>query len=322
MLKYILKRLLLIIVTLWFIVSMTYIGMLLMPGNPYPNDEKMTAQQIEQLDKENGFDRPIIVQYFDYMGDLLLGENFPNEIHPLALDFGRSFQNNQNVKDEILRKYPVSFTLGAMAVIIGTIIGIVLGLAASIKKNGAVDYIATFISVIGVSFPSFVIGAYLQYYLAAQLGWFPSSYTGMNPASLVLPVTALSVFAIATVARVTRTEMIEINSSNYINLARAKGVSNRDVVVKHALRNALVSILTVLGPLTVSLVTGSLVIERIFAIPGIGDLLTDAVLTKDIYIVCGATFFIALQILLMYLLVDILYVFVDPRIKVSGGRNG
>lgn len=323
MLKYFLKRIGLVIVTLWFILSLTYIGMLLMPGDPYPNAQKMTADQIEQLDKENGFDRPIIVQYFDYMSDILLGEDFPEKVEPLALDFGRSFQNNQEVKQEILKKYPISFTLGIISVLAGTIVGIALGMAAALRKNSIADYVATFISVIGVSFPSFVIAAYLQYYISVQLGWLPSSYSSSNPLSLVLPIIALSVFAVATVARVTRTEMVEISSSNYINLARAKGVKNGSIILKHSFRNALVSILTVLGPLTVSLVTGSLVIEKIFSIPGIGGLLTDAVLTKDIYVVCGATFFIALQILLMYLLVDILYVFVDPRIKISGGsKNG
>ncbi len=323
MLKYVLKRIGLVIVTLWFILSLTYIGMLLMPGDPYPNAQKMTADQLVQLDKENGFDRPIIVQYVDYMGDVLLGEDFPNKIEPLALDFGRSFQNNQEVKSEILKKYPISFTMGIISVIVGSIIGIALGMGASLKKNSPADYLSTFVSVIGVSFPSFVIAAYLQYYLAVQLRWFPSSYSTGNPLSLVLPIAALSVFAIATVARVTRTEMVEISSSNYINLARAKGVKNSKIIMKHSFRNALVSILTVLGPLTVSLVTGSLVIEKIFSIPGIGGLLTDAVLTKDIYVVCGTTFFIALQILLMYLLVDILYVIVDPRIKISGGsKNG
>ncbi len=322
MLKYILKRIALLFVTLWFILSLTYIGMLLMPGEPYANAQKMTDDQIQQLDIENGFDRPIIVQYVDYMTDVFLGENFPSEVEPFALDFGRSFQTNQEVKKDILRKYPVSFTIGIVSVIVGTIIGVLLGMLAALKKNSIADYFATFVAVIGVSFPSFVIAAYLQYYLAVELRLFPSSYSSSNPMSFILPVAALSVFAIATVARVTRTEMVEISSSNYINLARAKGVKNSKVISKHSFRNALVSILTVLGPLTVSLVTGSLVIEKIFSIPGIGSLLTDAVLTKDIYVVCGATFFIALQILLMYLLVDILYVLVDPRIKVSGGSNG
>lgn len=320
MLKYILKRVGLLILTLWLITSLTYLGMLAMPGDPYKNLDKLTNQEVEQLNEINGFNRPVAVQYVDYMGDLLLGENFPQEVDFLALDFGRSFQNDREVVKEITKAYPVSFIMGICALLVGTVVGIALGLAAALKKNSVWDYMSTLIAVIGVSFPSFVLAAYMQYFLAVQLNLFPTSYQ-QNFYSLILPILALSVFATASVARVTRTEMVELSSSNFILLARAKGVSNDKVILKHAFRNALVSILTILGPLAVSLTTGSLVIEKIFSIPGIGGILTKAVLTHDIYVVCGVTFFISFQILVMYLIVDILYVFVDPRIKVTGGSK-
>ncbi len=308
MLKYILKRIGLMIVTLWFIVSVTFVSMSLMPGNPY-NNEKLKESDIAILDAKYGFDQPVAVQYKDYFSNLLKG------------DMGYSFTRKQSVSAIISERYPVSFQLGIISVIVGTLIGILLGIIAALKRNSFADYFSTFIAVIGVSFPSFVLASYAQYYLALKLGLFPISYTYLGPPSqLVLPILSLSVFAIAQVARVTRTEMVEISQSNFINLARAKGVSQRNVNFKHSFRNTLISILTVLGPLTVSLTTGSLVVERIYAIPGIGDALVGAVLGKDIFLVTGLTMFISLQILLMYLLVDVLYAVVDPRIRVNGGK--
>lgn len=309
MFKYILKRLGLMLVTLWFIVSITFISMALMPGNPY-NNEKLTKEDIAVLDHENGFDKPVLEQYTNYLANMAQG------------DMGKSFVYKDKVSNIISKRYPVSFHLGMISVIVGTIIGILLGMVAALRRNTWADYLATVIAVIGVSFPSFVVAAYLQYYLALKLGLFPVSYIAGGPIErMVLPIIALSVFAVAQVARVTRTEMVEVSEANYVNLARAKGVSKRNVNFKHVFRNTLISILTVLGPLTVSLTTGSLVVERIFGIPGIGDVLVGGVLGKDIFLVTGVTLFISLQILLMYLLVDVLYAVVDPRIRVSGGNK-
>ncbi len=296
------------VLTLWFIVTITFVSMSLMPGNPYNND-KLTKEDIAQLDAKYGFDQPVAKQYTDYMGNLFQGE------------MGQSFTYKEPVGKIITKRYPVSFQLGIISVIVGTIIGILLGIIAALKRNTFADYFATFIAVIGVSFPSFVLASYAQYYLALKLGWFPVSYiAGGSIERMILPIMSLSVFAIAQVARVTRTEMVELSQSNFISLARAKGVSQRNVNFKHAFRNTLISILTVLGPLTVSLTTGSLVVERIYGIPGIGDVLVGAVLGKDIFLVTGITLFISLQILIMYLVVDILYAVVDPRVRVSGGK--
>lgn len=308
MLKYIFKRIGLMVLTLWFIVTITFVSMSLMPGNPYNND-KLTKEDIAQLDEKYGFDQPVTKQYTEYIGNLFQGE------------MGQSFTYKEPVGKIIGKRYPVSFQLGIISVIVGTIIGILLGIIAALKRNTFADYFATFIAVIGVSFPSFVLASYAQYYLALKLGWFPVSYiAGGSVERMILPIMSLSVFAIAQVARVTRTEMVELSQSNFISLARAKGVSQRNVNFKHAFRNTLISILTVLGPLTVSLTTGSLVVERIYGIPGIGDVLVGAVLGKDIFLVTGITLFISLQILIMYLVVDILYAVVDPRVRVSGGK--
>lgn len=308
MFKYILKRIALLFVTLFFIVTITFISMALMPGNPYNND-KLSAADVASLDHQYGFDQPVLVQYKDYLANLVHG------------DMGSSFVYKDKVSNIISKRYPISFQLGIISVIVGTILGIGLGIIAALRRNTFADYFATVIAVLGVSFPSFVLAAYAQYYLALKLGLFPVSFMAGGPIErLILPVLSLSVFAIAQVARVTRTEMVEISSANFINLARAKGVKVHDVNFKHAFRNTLISILTVLGPLTVSLTTGSFVVERIYGIPGIGDVLVGAVLGKDIFLVTGVTLLISFQILLMYLIVDILYAIVDPRIRINGGK--
>lgn len=326
MIKYILKRIGLMLVTLWFIVTITFFAVGLMPGSPYPNVDKMSAEQIAQQDKINGFDRPIVVQYADYMtgvvgfkGAIKLDKDKSQDL--LGFDLGYSFGNQTQVGELITKKYPVSFSLGVAGLIFGTLVGVTLGLVASIKKNSFADYFSTFIAVLGVSFPSFVLAAYSQLYLASKLGLFPVIYQKGNTMSVVLPIISLSVFVIAQVARVTRTEMVEILGNNYINLARAKGVKRSTLIFKHAFRNSLVSVLTILGPMMVSLTTGSLVVERIFGIPGMGDLLVNGVLRKDTYVVVGVVLFISLQILVTYLVVDLLYALVDPRIRVAGGKK-
>lgn len=327
MLQYILKRVGLMVFTLWFIITITFTAMYFMPGNPYPNADRLPQNKIDELDHTHGFDRPYIVQYVDYMTNITgfsgaITTPYEGEADSLfGFEMGYSFTNTGPVGSTIARSYPVSLQLGITSVIFGTIIGVMLGLVASIKKNSFWDYFATFIAVLGVSFPSFVLASYNQYIFSVLLGITPTMYSKGDPISMILPVVSLSVFAISQVARVTRTEMIDVLGSNYITLAKAKGVSNKKVVFKHAFRNILVAVITILGPITVSLTTGSLVIESIFSIPGIGNNLVPAVLSNDVFLVLGTTIVISIQILAMYLIVDILYVVVDPRIKLAGGKN-
>ncbi|WOO89358.1 ABC transporter permease [Mollicutes bacterium LVI A0078] len=327
MLQYILKRVGLMVFTLWFIITITFTAMYFMPGNPYPNADRLPLTKIEELDHTYGFDRPYIVQYADYMTNitglsgLITTEKEGDADSIFGFEMGYSFSNTGDVSKTIAKAYPISLQLGLTSVIFGTIMGVALGLVASIKKNSFWDYFATFIAVLGVSFPSFVLASYNQYIFSVTLGIMPTMYSKGDLLSIILPVVSLSVFAISQVARVTRTEMIDVLGSNYITLAKAKGVSNKKVVFKHAFRNILVAVITILGPITVALTTGSLVIESIFAIPGIGKNLVPAVLSNDVYLVLGTTIVISLQILVMYLIVDILYVFVDPRIKLAGGKN-
>ncbi len=326
MFNYILKRIGLMLLTLWLVITITFSAMYIIPGDPY-NSEKLSPDVIYQLDEANGFNRPFIVQYADYMTNITGFEGLiRTDVEGPSDDiFGftlrESFTIDQPVFKLLSKSYPISFTLGFFSIIIGVIVGVLLGILSAIKKNTIWDYLATIIAVIGVSFPSFVIAAYLQFTFAVNLGLFPTLYSKSNYLSYVLPIIALSFFAIAQVARVTRTEMLEVMNSNYITLAKAKGVSNKNIIFKHAFKNVLVSVITIIGPLTVALTTGSLVIEKIFAIPGIGDKLVPSVLTHDVFLVLGSTIFISLQILITYLIVDILYVFIDPRISIEGGKD-
>ncbi len=328
MLKYIFKRIGLMLLTLWFIITITFTAMYFMPGNPYPNADRLPQSQIDNLDHQYGFDRPYIVQYADYMTNItgfsgLITTEVEGEADSIfGFDMGYSFSNTTDVGKVIARTYPVSLQLGLISVIVGSIIGGILGLIASIRRNSPWDYMTTFIAVLGVSFPSFVLASYNQYIFSVQLQLLPTMYSKTNLLSIILPVLSLSVFAISQVARVTRTEMLDVLGTNYITLAKAKGVSNKKVIYKHAFRNILIAVVTILGPITVSLTTGSLVIESIFSIPGLGSNLVPGVLSNDAFLVMGTTIVISLQILVMYLIVDILYVFIDPRIKLEGGKNG
>lgn len=327
MIHYILKRVGLMIFTLWFIITITFTAMYLMPGDPYPNSDRMPESQIAALDKTYGFDRPYIVQYADYMTNitgfsgLITTEKEGEQDSIFGFNMGYSFSNTGDVSKTIAKTYPISLQLGVTSVLLGTTIGVCLGLLASIKRNSFWDYFATLVAVLGVSFPSFVLASYNQYLFSVKLGLTPTIFSKGDLSSMILPIVSLSVFAISQVARVTRTEMLDVLGSNYITLAKAKGVSNRKVIFKHAFRNILVAIITILGPLMVSLTTGSLVIESIFAIPGLGKNLVPAVLSNDAFLVLGTTIVISIQILAMYLIVDLLYVVVDPRIKIAGGKN-
>lgn len=312
--RYILKRFCLMIMTLLIVISITFFLVRLLPGSPF-NDEKLNSQQIEMINKQYGLDAPIPVQYVKYMKDILRG------------NLGRSFKyDNKQVEDLITTRLKPSAILGAQALLIGSILGLVLGILAAIKKNSFLDYLSTIISVLGVSVPSFVLAALLQLYLTTKYQVFPVTW-GMPIGSsfryswTILPSIALSFFSISNIARFTRTELVEVLNSEYIITAKAKGLSKTNIIVKHALRNALIPVITMLGPLTVSLLTGSLVVEKVFAVPGLGDLLVSSITTNDLFCISGVSIFYSALYIGVILLVDILYGIIDPRIRVAGGKS-
>ncbi len=307
--RYLVKRILFMILTLFIIASITFFLMKIIPGTPFASAAKLPPAQLQIMKAKYGLDQPVPVQYAKYIGNLLQG------------DLGISFQfNNTPVTDLMIKRLGPSMQLGAQAMIVGTLLGIILGIFAALRQNTWVDYSATFIAVLGKAVPNFVFAGLLQYFVAVKLGWFPVLFwKGFE--YTILPTIALSIFPIAISARFMRTEMIEVLGSDYILLAKAKGASYYEIAVKHALRNALIPLVTVLGPLAISLMTGSLVVEKIFAIPGLGEQFVKSIYVNDYPVIMGTTILFAALFVVIILVVDILYGIIDPRIRLSGGKK-
>lgn len=308
--KYLIRRVLISLATLLLIVFILFMLLQFMPGSPF-NDERITPQQRELMNIRYGLDKPVLVQFFNYVKNMLSG------------DLGVSYSISRDVPVTTLLKtrLPISFELGFWAVVVGTVSGLVFGTVAAFKQNSIWDTLATLLSVIGVSVPSYVFALGLSYYFGFQWRVFPILFNMNDKAmSMVLPVIALSLFTMASIARFTRTEMIEVLQSDYIQLAESKGVTGGRLLVKHVLRNASIPILTVLAPLIVGLMTGSMVVEQIFSIPGLGQLLVQAIQSNDFNIVMGISFIYSALFIFVMLIVDILYGLLDPRIRVSGGE--
>jgi len=307
MVKYVLKRLMIAVLTLTVIILALFLLLHFMPGSPF-NDEKMSLSQIAAANAKYGLDKPVVVQFFQYFKNMLTG------------DFGVSYTIAKNVEITTLlnARLPVSLRIGFQAVALGTLLGLMLGILAALKHNSFWDTLCTVISVIGVSVPSYVFALGLCYFLAFLLGWFPTLYSEASPLySSVLPTISLSMFTVATIARFTRTEMLDVLGSDYMLLAESKGVYGPRLIWRHAIRNALIPVITVLGPLVVDLMTGSMVVEKIFSIPGIGTLLVQAIQTNDYNVTVVLSFVYSLMYVLMMLVVDVLYGVIDPRIRLT-----
>jgi oligopeptide transport system permease protein len=297
MLRYVGRRLVIMFVTLFVIVSATWAMSKALPGTPFA-DDKLTPSTREALFQKYGLDDPLPVQYVRYMVNVGQG------------DLGNSFYfENRHVTRVILEQ----------AIIFGLIPGLVLGVAGALRHNSLLDYTATVVAVLGVAVPSFVLGPIMQYWIGFKWGALPIAWDPFNPAwtQSVMPSACLAVFVIAVVARYIRSEMLEVLGQDYVTLAKAKGLSRLAVVGRHVLRNSLIPLVTVLLPLMVGLVTGSLIVENIFAVPGIGDLFVRCIFVNDYAVILGTTIFFAAFFILAYLVQDILYAIIDPRIRVS-----
>ncbi len=307
--KYIFRRVMISIATLLVIVLVLFLLMDLMPGTPF-NDEKLSEAQIAMLYAKYGLDKPLLVRFFLYMKNMLTG------------DLGVSYAINKNfpISEMIKGRLGISLAVGAMAMIFGTIMGLILGIVAALNHNTWIDNLnlCSVISVIGVSVPSYVCALLLCYYVAYKLKLLPILYNQTMPfKSLILPALALSVSPTANVARFTRSEMIDVLNSDYILLVQSKGVKQYRMIIRHALRNTLIPIITVTGPLLVNLLTGSSVIERIFGIPGIGLLMISGIQQNDYNVTLACSFIYSVMYIAVMLVVDILYGVIDPRIRVS-----
>ncbi|MGM9987301.1 MAG: oligopeptide ABC transporter permease [Bacillaceae bacterium] len=309
MTRYVIQRIIYMVITLFLIATLTFFLMKLLPGSPLKNQEKLTAEQKTMILEKYGLNDPVPVQYVRYIGNLLQG------------DLGVSFQyDNRPVASMIKDRIGPSAQLGGQALLLGTILGILLGAFAALKKNTWIDYGSTFLAVLGISIPSFVFAGLLQYYVGVEWKLLPVAFwEGFE--YTILPTLALSVFVIATTARFMRTELIEVLDSDYILTAKAKGISGGSIMVKHALRNALIPVITILGPMAVNLMTGTLVIERIFAVPGLGEQFTNSIVMNDYAIIMGTSLFYSALLIVIIFIVDLLYGIIDPRIRLAGGSK-
>ena len=305
--KYILKRIFYMIVTLFLIATITFFLMKLLPGSPYANEENLTDAQLQIMNAKYGLDKPVWMQYFIYLGGLV------------RLDLGMSFQYNSTVLNLLSSRVGPSFQIGLQALIFGMGMGALLGLVAAMKQNTIVDTGATFFAIIGRSVPSFVFAVVLQLVFGVIFPILPIALWNQGFISSILPTLSLSISPVADSARFIRTEMVEVLQSDYMELARAKGLSRMEVVMKHGVRNALIPLVTIAGPMLVGLMTGSMVIENIFAIPGIGEQFVKSILTNDYPTIMGVTMMYSFLLVVTILIVDLLYGFIDPRIRLTQG---
>lgn len=306
--RYILQRLVYGLITFFLIATFTFFLMDLLPGSPYQNQEKLTETQIQILNDRYGLNDPLPVRYATYLGNLVQG------------DLGVSFRTaNRPVTELIMERIGPSAQLGIQALVLGTLAGLLLGIVAAIRHNTYIDYGSMFVSVIGISVPSFVFAALLQYYVGVKWGILPVAFWD-SPAHTILPTISLSLGVTASIARFVRTEMLEVTGQDYVTLAKAKGLTGNAIVWKHMVRNAMIPAITILGPMTAALLTGTFVIEKIFAVPGLGELFVTSITLNDYSVIMGTTLFFSALFIIIILLVDLLYGVVDPRIRL-GGNN-
>ncbi len=310
LLKYISKRLLYMVISLFLIVSATFFLMRMAPGNPFTSEKQLPPEIQANLNAHYGLDQSWYVQYGEYLAKVA------------QWDFGPSFKYKaRSVNDLISDGFPVSMILGLEAIFIALSIGILLGVIAALKHNKWQDYGAMIIAVMGISVPSFIMATVLQYFLALKLGWFPiARWEGFMYS--VLPAIALASSPLAFIARLTRSSMLEVLSNDYIKTAKAKGLSYGVITIKHTIRNAILPVVSYIGPLSAGIITGSFVIEKIFGIPGLGSHFVLSIANRDYTVIMGVTVFYSIILLVSILLVDIAYGLVDPRIKLAGGKKG
>lgn len=289
--------------TILVITTLTFVLMKVIPGSPF-NEERGTNEAVQKnLEAYYHLDDPLIFQYIIYLKSII------------TFDFGPSIKKpSDSVNDMLERGFPVSFELGMTAIVIAVISGLVLGVIAALRRNGFLDYAAMSLAVLGISIPNFILATLLIQQFAVNLKLFPAA-TWTSPIHMVLPTAALAVGPMAIIARLTRSNMVEVLTQDYIRTAKAKGLSPLKIIVKHALRNALMPVITVLGTLVASILTGSFVIEKIFAIPGMGKYFVESINQRDYPVIMGTTVFYSVILIIMLFLVDLAYGLLDPRIK-------
>ena len=305
MAKYILKRIATSIITLWAVITITFFMLRLLPGGPFTGERNIPEAIMQNLEVKYGLDKPLFEQYGLYLKNLLQG------------DLGESMKYaGKEVSEIISYSFPSSAKLGVVVISIALIFGITLGIIAALKYNSWPDSLCMVLATLGVTIPSFVLATVLMYIFGVKYKLLP--VTGLNsPVSYILSALAFGAYSIAFISRLTRSKLLETLNSDYIRTARAKGVSGFKVIVKHALRNTLIPIITYLGPLIAGILTGSFVVEKIFAIPGLGREFVNTISNRDYTVIMGVTVFYSSILIICNLLVDLLYGIIDPRIKLD-----
>lgn len=307
MLRFVLRRLAYGLITLWVIVTLTFILMHNLPGDPFVNSQKLSPQAKQILMSTYGLDQPIWIQYGTYLKKIA------------TFDMGVSFlYPTRSVNDIIAQGFPASAELGLYALIVAVTCGLTLGIVAALNHNKGWDYAAMLTAIIGVSAPAFVIGPLLSYFVGVKWGILPPALW-KGPEYRILPTITLMFGMMATMARVMRTSMLDVVTQDYVQTAKSKGLSKFAVTVKHMIRNAILPVVTILGPAAVNLMTGTLVVEQIFGIPGLGKHFVNSITTNDYTVIMGMTIFYSSLLIVALIITDILYGVVDPRIRLAKG---
>lgn len=303
---YIVKRLIGMLLTIWIIATLTFIVMKFIPGDPFASDADVFPEEVlENLRAAYNLDKPVPVQYILYMKDLI------------TLDLGTSIVSDTRSVNQIIGSgMAASATVGLLAMAIALFFGILLGVVAAINHNKVIDYMSMIIAIIGISIPNFLLAPLLIKIFAVDLHLLPVASWG-SWKHAILPALALSTTPLAVVARYTRSSMLDVLNQNYMKTADAKGLSTYKIVFEHGIRNAILPVITFIGPLFVSLITGTFVIEKIFAIPGIGRYFVDSIFNRDYPVIMGTTVFYSVLLVVILFLIDVSYRFIDPRIKLT-----
>lgn len=304
MLRHATQRLLGLIPTLLLLITVVFFLVRVAPGGPFDTEKALPPDIEANLNAKYHLDEPLIQQYFRYVGQILI------------LDFGPSFQyKDWSVNELIAQGFPVSLTVGGIAMLLAFVIGVVLGVSAALRQNKLFDYTTMGFAMLGVSIPNFVIAPVLILLFAVYAGWLPAGGWDWSWQRMVLPVVTLALPAIAYISRLMRGSMIEVLHSNFIRTARAKGLPERQVILRHALKPALLPVISYMGPATAGLITGSVVIERIFSIPGLGSYFVQGALNRDYTLVMGVVIFYGVVIIMLNFVVDLLYAWLNPKIR-------
>ena len=309
MTRYVFRRLGGAIIILWVIITVTFALMHAIPGGPFTTEKKLPPQVKASIEAKYHLDDPVWKQYGDYLGGVITG------------DLGPSYKyEGRSVNDIISDAFPISAQLGLLSLMVAVVGGIAAGAISAMRPNGIVDYAVTILSTIGISVPTFIIGAVLVYVVGFELGWFPVALW-RGPSYMVLPVLTLAAQPMAFIARLTRSGLLDVYQQEYIRTARAKGLSSWTILTRHALGNAILPVITYLGPLAASLLTGSFIVETIFAIPGLGQYFVTSIYNRDYTVILGITIFYSALVVFLNILVDMIYPLIDPRVTTEGGTD-